>query len=274
MVERTTLLETPAVHVEVLRCELGRDATPETHTTRRQVMVPLSGAFRWHVGRTAMLCDPNQVMFVETNEASHDTPVKPGVVTCLLATVSEPTARRLWRSPAPFRKRTAIASVRLQARCASFVAAAHREPLVGEADALELLADATADATGTPTTQPSPAAMRLANRAKELIDDRGRLLGLAELAEQLDVSPAYLTDAFRRVEGIPMIRYQLRLRLVRAMRELPHASDLTALALELGFSSHSHFSTAFRTATGLTPSQYRRGETIERTRKRSGTQAR
>jgi AraC-like DNA-binding protein len=54
------------------------------------------------------------------------------------------------------------------------------------------------------------------------------------------------------------VRYQLRLRLVRALAELPHRDDLAALAYELGFSSHSHFTTAFRTTLGMTPSQYRR----------------
>jgi hypothetical protein len=105
MVERTTVFETPALHVEMLRCALGRAPTAETYTTRRQVMFPLAGTFRWHVGRCVMLCDPNQVMFVETNEASFDTPTRPGTVTCLLATVADPAARRLWRTAAAFRKR-------------------------------------------------------------------------------------------------------------------------------------------------------------------------
>ncbi|NVB85643.1 MAG: helix-turn-helix transcriptional regulator [Kofleriaceae bacterium] len=272
MVERTTVLETPALHVELLRCALGRGPTEETYTTRRQVMFPLSGTFRWHVGRSVMLCDPNQVMFVETNEASFDTATQPGIVTCLLATVSDATARRLWRTATAFRKRTAIASARLQARYAWFASAAQNDAL-WEQHALELVASATDAAIGAAPAPAPAAAIRLATRAKDLLGDRGRLLGLGELAEKLDVSPAYLTDAFRRAAGIPIVRYQLRLRLMRAMRELPHASDLTALALELGFSSHSHFSTAFRVATGLTPSQYRetarRGDAIERIRKRS-----
>jgi AraC-like DNA-binding protein len=47
------------------------------------------------------------------------------------------------------------------------------------------------------------------------------------------------------------------LRLARALVELPHADDLSTLALEVGFSSHSHFSAAFRRAFGCTPSQFR-----------------
>jgi AraC-like DNA-binding protein len=49
----------------------------------------------------------------------------------------------------------------------------------------------------------------------------------------------------------------VQLRLARALIELPHANDLTQLALDLGFSSHSHFAASFRRAFGSTPSAFR-----------------
>jgi AraC family transcriptional regulator len=87
---------------------------------------------------------------------------------------------------------------------------------------------------------------------------------LRDIARAVGLSPAYLTDIFRRCEGLPLHRYLTRLRLERARQELWHADDLTALALEVGFSSHSHFTAAFRKLFGCTPSQYR-----ERMRARS-----
>jgi AraC-like DNA-binding protein len=48
-----------------------------------------------------------------------------------------------------------------------------------------------------------------------------------------------------------------QLRLARALFQLPDADDLTTLALDVGFSSHSHFTLAFRRAFGCTPSQFR-----------------
>jgi AraC-like DNA-binding protein len=48
-------------------------------------------------------------------------------------------------------------------------------------------------------------------------------------------------------------QYLKQLRLARALVELPHAGDLTALSFDLGFSSHSHFSYAFRRAFGCHP---------------------
>jgi AraC-like DNA-binding protein len=70
-------------------------------------------------------------------------------------------------------------------------------------------------------------------------------------------SPVYLTQVFQQVEGLPLYRYQLGLRLARALDLLGREDDLTAIALELGFSSHSHFSAAFQRAYGRSPSDFR-----------------
>jgi AraC family transcriptional regulator len=59
------------------------------------------------------------------------------------------------------------------------------------------------------------------------------------------------------VEGAALHEYITQLRLARALAEIPHTDDLTTLALDVGFSSHSHFSAAFRRAFGMTPSQFR-----------------
>ena len=99
---------------------------------------------------------------------------------------------------------------------------------------------------------------RLIRRTKEFLgatlSDR---LQLAEISRAVGASPAYLTDVFSRVEGTPLHQYLIRLRLARALVDLPHTDDLTALALDLGFSSHSHFSLVFRRAFGCTPSEFR-----------------
>jgi AraC-like DNA-binding protein len=72
------------------------------------------------------------------------------------------------------------------------------------------------------------------------------------------VSPVYLTQAFKRVEDVPLYRYHLRLRLARALDLLADYDDLTDLALDLGFTSHSHFTAAFRKVYGVTPSAFQR----------------
>jgi len=80
---------------------------------------------------------------------------------------------------------------------------------------------------------------------------------LADVGKAVGASPIYLTDLFRRVEGMSLHRYIVRLRLNYALDCLPSANDLTTLALQSGFSSHSHFTHAFGRAFGLTPSEFR-----------------
>jgi AraC-like DNA-binding protein len=84
-----------------------------------------------------------------------------------------------------------------------------------------------------------------------------RRIRLVELSRAVGASPAYLAEVFREVVGIPLYRYQLELRLARARELLGTQDDLARLALDLGFSSHSHFSTAFRHRFGDTPARVR-----------------
>jgi AraC family transcriptional regulator len=87
--------------------------------------------------------------------------------------------------------------------------------------------------------------------------DLGRRWTLGEIAAEVRCSPVYLTQVFQQVEGLPLYRYQLRLRLARALDLLAQYDDLTTLGIDLGFSSHSHFSAAFREAYGRSPSEFR-----------------
>jgi AraC-like DNA-binding protein len=100
---------------------------------------------------------------------------------------------------------------------------------------------------------------KLVDRAKLVLSsDLGRRWTLAEIAAEVGVSPVYLTQLFQQVEGMPLYRYQLRLRLARALDLLGRYDDLTSLSIELGFSSHSHFSSAFRQVYGRTPTEFQR----------------
>jgi AraC-like DNA-binding protein len=90
-----------------------------------------------------------------------------------------------------------------------------------------------------------------------LASDVARRWTLAEIAGEVRGSPVYLTQIFQQVEGLPLYRYHLRLRLARALDLLAEYDDLTALSLDLGFSSHSHFSASFRQMYGRSPSEFR-----------------
>ena len=82
---------------------------------------------------------------------------------------------------------------------------------------------------------------------------------LEEVSRAVDTSPFHLARVFQRQTGVPIHRYLARLRLRTAIERLEQgARDLAALALELNFSSHSHFTDAFRREFGCTPSDVRK----------------
>jgi AraC family transcriptional regulator len=253
---RTTFVDTATIRAEWVRhAGLSREPTAEIHEPETQVLVTLGGSFVYHVGRARQFVDANRIAFVQAGQTSADSHPTGSNVSYLVFTPAPELVgeRRL--------AHTIPAAVELQIAAARWLAVlrAHPaiDPLVAEEQAIRIASAALAGPGATDTIEPS-GATRLTERAKALLAPSGRPIGLASLARQLAVSPAYLSDVFRRTEGLPLIRYQLRLRLVRALTELPHRDDLAALAYELGFSSHSHFTTSFRTTLGMTPSQYRR----------------
>ncbi len=98
----------------------------------------------------------------------------------------------------------------------------------------------------------------LVRRAKTYLAQTPRArAGLSQTAHAVGTSPSTLALAFRTLEKISFYRYALNLRLARAAALLPTYDDLSRLAADLGFASHSHFSTAFHRWAGKTPSQYR-----------------
>lgn len=105
---------------------------------------------------------------------------------------------------------------------------------------------------------PRPA-RHLVERARVAALDR-RLGGspLHEVAGELGVSPEHLCRLSRQVLGMPFGQYVADVRLRRAL-DLMQRSNLGLLdiALECGFSSHPHFSNAFRRKFGHRPSKVR-----------------
>jgi AraC-like DNA-binding protein len=82
-------------------------------------------------------------------------------------------------------------------------------------------------------------------------------LKLREIAREVGSSVFHLCRAFRAATGFTLHGYRNHLRLRHALERVADGEDLTRLALDLGFSSHSHFSAAFRGLFGVTPSAMR-----------------
>ena len=93
---------------------------------------------------------------------------------------------------------------------------------------------------------------------------------LAEVGRAVHASPFHLARLFRRESGVSIHQYRHRLRLRAALARIADGeSNLSELSLELGFSSHSHLTDAFRLAFGMSPTDCRKTLDIRRFRKLS-----
>ena len=85
-------------------------------------------------------------------------------------------------------------------------------------------------------------------------------LSLQALANESGYSRVHFVRMFRAATGYSPHNYLLNLRLERARELLNNPSiSLIDIALDCGFSSHSHMSRLFHKNIGVTPSAYRRG---------------
>ena len=85
-----------------------------------------------------------------------------------------------------------------------------------------------------------------------------RNVSLRALAREAESSAFHLCRAFRRLTGMTITAFRHSLRVRLALDRLrDRTADLTDLALDLGYASHSHFTAVFHRHTGVTPSQFR-----------------
>jgi AraC-like DNA-binding protein len=249
----------PGVHQH----ESAEECATSTH-----LVFPYRGVYVHHIGRAEFVAEANQVIFINEDEpyrASHpvaggDSSLSVGVnATTLLELV--PMEHLQLRGKAAFnrsRLRVDAHAQRLAALLRHSLNRGTMETLEAETLTLALLRRAL----GVRTCRVSSGSVgreKLVDRAKLVLSsDLGRRWTLAEIAAEVGGSPVYLTQMFQQIEGLPLYRYQLQLRLARSLDLLGHYDNLSTLAVDLGFSSHSHFSAAFKRAYGQTPSAFQR----------------
>jgi AraC family transcriptional regulator len=93
---------------------------------------------------------------------------------------------------------------------------------------------------------------------EERIHRAGASPDLGELAALCRLSRRHLTRGFRQETGQSIVEFIAAARLERAKYSLANSTlPMKALASDLGFAHCSTFSSAFRTSTGMSPSEYR-----------------
>lgn len=270
----------------------GHERTPEERSPTNTVTLMRRGAFAKHFGRRVVTADVNQATFFRKGSVyrvSHPAgcgdrgtsfAVPDPILTDIVREL-DPTVAERPEDPIPFDSGPCSTSIFLRHR--EYVQRLERsgeeplEPLWADVAGLQLIADVLEAAyalQGTRSGKRASTAEDHAGRveaAKTYIAQRlGENISLGEIAAAANASPFSFARMFHQHTGVPVHRYVTRLRLRTSLERIaePHA-DLSAIALDLGFSSHSHFTYVFRREFGATPSEIRRTATVSTLREMS-----
>lgn len=272
---RTTLYRSPAFSIDDVRCRphrhaLGAEEVSSVHT----VVFVRAGAFVRDVGRRSLVADPTHVVFFTRGEPYRIAHPFDGGDTCTVLAASTETLIEIGRRyeprvadhpETPFPALQAANTSRAMLLHYALVVGLRRrglDALAADEIALELLDEVIGAAQPFIRGHDDVSA-----RHRDLVEGAKAILlaryqappSLDELAQTLGCSPFHLSRTFSRTVGVPLRRHLDRLRLRLSLECLAAgASDLTDLALDLGYADHSHFTNAFRREFGVSPSAVRR----------------
>jgi AraC-like DNA-binding protein len=238
------------------------DATcgPDEWSPANRIAFPLRGTFLKHDSqRHRMVADPCHAIFFAAQQTYRVSHPAPGGDDCF---VIEPSYETMWEVLDAERfPQTYVALDAGLIRTSRLLWYRLRHGIAGslEADetALQLFA-------GSATAHSSPITAR---RTRDMIEatkitlaaEPGKRWSLDTLARRVHSSPFYLARTFRRIAGMPLHRFQLQARMAAALVQVLDSSvELGVIGIELGFSSHSHFTNTFRRTFGITPAALRK----------------
>jgi len=270
--------ESAIARIRIVHCRPAhRCGGPIERATMSTLVLPLRGIFVKHHDHAApVVADVCHGVFFNADEPYRVSHPVDGGDECLAI---EPSAEVLREIVAPYGKAAdrenatfgctdvlltadlIVARKSLRHRLARHLA----NRLEADESALQLLAETTRaasiDRSAARCQRP-----RTRSRHEDIVEDTkialvsqpARDWTLSALAKRVYSSPFHLARIFRRYAGMPLHRYQMLARLTASLDEVLDTSrDLAAVGIDLGFSSHSHFTAVFRKTFGTTPSTLR-----------------
>ncbi|MFB5509912.1 MULTISPECIES: helix-turn-helix transcriptional regulator [Enterococcus] len=91
-------------------------------------------------------------------------------------------------------------------------------------------------------------------------DFRNEQISLEYVADRFEVDPIFLSKEFKRAKQVNFIDYLTNVRIVEAKRQLLETDhQINEIAENLGYNP-SYFNRLFKKCTGMTPGQYRKGQ--------------
>jgi len=269
---RTILFESNMLTIRHVECRpLDQNCSEVEHSDADIVVMPLRGAFVKHiVSGKKLLAEPSQALFFAAGRAyrvSHEVALhddslalqfSPAILQQVLANTT--AADNFYAIDT----NSLLSAPAIAARSLLLWRLKHQlaEPIEVEETSLDLISSAFATASrGKKRSEPtgSRRSSQVEAARVALIQNPEQKWTLSELSKKVDCSPYHLTRIFGKEIGIPLHQYQLRMRIAKSLNAILDTNDdLTNIALDAGFYSHSHFTSAFRQTLGISPTEFRR----------------
>jgi len=253
------LFASPVARISLLRCRPDTlKCSCEKCAVDNQLVFVKRGGFIKHRGKTAQVVNANKAAFFRAGECYKTSHVDPGGDACIVFSFSDHVVPRRLLDTLPGDAACAAVTPAVVGHALRVAADPLSEPMAVEESAIALLERAL-PATPQSASARGPARAVIRDIEAALTADPSAKWSLAGLSRQFRRNPFYVSRSFRATTGFPLHRYLLNLRLASAAARLTDGEEnLAALAFDLGFSSHSHFSAAFRASLGMSPRQFRR----------------
>ncbi len=277
-----TLFRSPLLAISDFRCPgYGCDSRGEEAAAAHSVAFVRRGAFVKNVGRLRTVVDSNHVALFNARSGyrishlpdcgDHCTVVHPSRE-LLLEILAARSPAAVEQPDQPFARDAVFCRPQVavqQWQVLSDLRAGRICDLDAENAVVELLQHALhcavggvpARRSGRRTSLRTKAAQRAMVEAAqiELASRFREPLGLVELAARVHTTPFHFCRVFGQHVGVSPAAYRTHLRLRAALERLAAGeSDLTTLAMDLGFGDQSHFTNMFRARLGMTPGTFRR----------------
>jgi len=117
---------------------------------------------------------------------------------------------------------------------------------------------ATMQASQQPGTQKGLSLEQVAKITDYIDTHLDHALNLEKLAALVHVSPFHFARVFKQTTGLSPHQFVIKHRIEKAKDLLENTNiSIASIALDVGFSSQSHFSTAFKKSAGVPPKAFR-----------------
>jgi len=255
----TIVYESPLVRIGAFRCHREYPNFRDTGPAQNDCFVfPRTAVQIEHEGAAPFVANPNTVTFYNKSQCYVRHPISERGDECDWFSV-----RRESGGEAPFRRHRGLCDAKtylLQRRLFDAVSCGSLNDAMTVEETVLLLLDRVNGA---------PAAVQRSVRARSVVHEAECLLAghfeqdldLSTIANRVGVSAYHLCRLFREYTGFAVHQYLRQLRIRHGLERVCESeAPLSRIAVDLGFTHHSHFTSAFRRDFGITPSELRRSQ--------------